>query len=246
MKDVFRDFGTDFYAVRLGGGRYGEVTYPPNSFRGNGNLYWAYDENAQESAGEAGIAGWRPGDSSPSGEAGRFLEWYLDALAEYQNWQVAALRESYGGQIMMLYPGWGIRPGQAEEAVATNLDGSTSSEKKGEIQRGRDFERQVGAIEDENVLVTTTALDAEASGDADEDPSYWSPVKYLSGLAKPHPLGLGLYGENSGHGDQAEMELSASQMRRYGLLGMSWYDEEQLFSGRYATLDEYRRAIETS
>jgi hypothetical protein len=42
------------------------------------------------------------------------------------------------------------------------------------------------------------------------------------------------------------MELSASQMRRYGLLGMSWYDEEQLFSGRYATLDDYRRAIESS
>lgn len=29
MKDIFSEFGTDFWAVRLGGGRYGELTYPP-------------------------------------------------------------------------------------------------------------------------------------------------------------------------------------------------------------------------
>jgi hypothetical protein len=244
MKDVFSDFGTDFYGVRLGGGRYGEVTYPPASFGGKDNLYWAYDENAQKSAGEAGIEGWRPGDSSPDGEAGRFLNWYLDSLVDYQNWQVDAVREAgYPGRLMMLYPGPGIRPGQTEEATASNLDGSTPAEASGEIQSGRDFARQVGAIEDENVLVTTTALEVDPSQDDGQDPSNWSPVKYLSSLAESNPTYPGLYGENSGSGSLEDMQISASQMRRYGLIGMAWYDEEQLFSGRYATLDDYGRVL---
>ena len=54
------------------------------------------------------------------------------------------------------------------------------------------------------------------------------------------------YGENTGRGDREAMEFSASQMRRYGFLGMAWYNEEQLFSGRYATLHDYQRVIETS
>ena len=34
MQDVILEFGTDFYAVRLGGGRYGELTYPPTHWNG--------------------------------------------------------------------------------------------------------------------------------------------------------------------------------------------------------------------
>ena len=244
MDDVFTDFGTDFYAVRVGGGRYGEVTYPPNSFGRKDNLYWAYDDNAQRSAVEAGIGGWRPGDPRPNGRAGGFLEWYLDSLVDYQNWQVEALREAgYAGKAMLLYPGPGIRPGEIEEATATNLDGSTPGEADGVIQKGHDFARQVGAIEDDNVLVTTTWLDADPSGDDDQNPSEWSPVKYLSSLAGSNPTHPGLYGENTGPGSLEDMQISAYQMRRYGLIGMAWYDEEQLFSGRYATLDDYGRVI---
>jgi hypothetical protein len=246
MKDVFRDFGTDFYGVRLGGGRYGEMSYPPDSFGGKDNLYWAYDENAQKSAKEAGIGGWRPGDSSPDGEAARFLYWYLDSLVDYQNWQVDTVREAgYSGRLMILYPGPGIRPGQIEEATASNLDGFTPAEANGEIQSGRDFARQVGAIEDENVLVTTTALEVDPSEDDGRDPSNWTAVKYLSSLAESNPVHPGLYGENSGSGSLEDMQISASQMQRYGLIGMAWYDEEQLFSGRYATLDDYGCVIKS-
>lgn len=247
MKEVVRDFGADFYGVRLGGGRYGEVTYPSTEFGGNSNLYWAYDKNAQESAAGAGVAGWRPGDASPEGEARRFADWYLDSLVDYQNWQVKNLRRAgYAGRIMLLYPGLGVRPGDVEEAVAGNLDGSTPAEADGAIQGGRDFARQVGSIKDDNVLVTTTALDAPASGDDGEDAGNWSPVKYLSFLAGSNPARPGLYGENTGPGSREDMLLAASQMRRYGLVGMSWYDEEQLFSGRYATLDDYESVIESS
>lgn len=245
MKEIISEFGDDFYAIRLGGGRYGEVTYPPTYYEGRGNLYWAYDENARKSAAETGIAGWRPEDPSPDGEAGRFLEWYLDSLVEYQNWQISALRESYDGRIMMLYPSWGIRPGQIDEAVAGNLDGNTLAEKNGEIQRGFDFARQVGAIADPKVVVTTTWLDARPNPEADDrkDQRYWPPVEYLSSLAEDHPLRLELYGENTGWGSEEDMEFAASQMKRYGLRGMLWYREDQLFSGRVANLDDYKRVI---
>jgi hypothetical protein len=111
-ESVFSELGTDFWAVRVGGGRYGEVQYPPASFRGKVNLYWAYDDNARRSAAEAGIEGWRPGDPSPDVETRRFLDWYLDSLVGFQNWQVQTVREAgYSGRILILYPGWGIRPG---------------------------------------------------------------------------------------------------------------------------------------
>ena len=242
MKDFFSDFGTDFYAVRAGGGYHGELTYPPASYTGQTNLYWAYDQNALASS---PAPSWRPGQSSPNGEAGRFLDWYLDSLANYQNWQVSVLRKAgYGGRVMVLYPSWGIRPGQIDEAVAGNLDGSTSAEQNSEVQRGHDFERQVKAIEDQSVVVTTTWLDADARRDADKDLRYWSPVHYLASLARASSLTLELYGENTGQGDRAEMELSASQMRCYGLVGMAWYNEDELFSGHYATLEDYEQVIE--
>lgn len=246
-KDVFSEFGTDFYAVRLGGGRYGELTYPPARFGGKDNNYWAYDKNAQKSAAGAKVKGWRPGDPSPDGQAGRFLNWYLDSMVGYQKWQVSMVREAgYSGKIMMLYPGWGIRPGQVKLAAASNLDGSTPAETNGEIQSGHDFARQVAAIKEGNVLVTTTWLDANASKDDGEDPRYWSPVKYLSSLADANPVHPGLYGENTGDGSLEDMRLSAHQMRRYGLVGMAWYKESQLLSGRYATLAGYERIIEAS
>jgi hypothetical protein len=101
------------------------------------------------------VPGWTPGNPSPNGEAAKFLDWYLDSLVDYQNWQISSLRATgYNGKIMMLYPSWGIRPGQIEEAVATNLNGTTSVEKNGEIQRGYDFARQVRAIEDPKVVLT--------------------------------------------------------------------------------------------
>jgi hypothetical protein len=247
MKDVLRDFGTDFYGVRLGGGRYGEVTYPPAKFGGNSNLYWAYDRNAQRNAAKAGIRGWRPGEPSPNGEASKFLDWYLGSLVDYQNWQVRRLREAgYAGKIMLLYPGPGLRPGDIKAATASNLDGSTLAEVHGVLQSGHDFAQQVRMIKDDNVLVTTTWLDAPTSGDDDEDPSSWSPVKYLSTLAHSNPARPGLYGENTGAGSPEDMRVAASQMRCYGLVGMAWYDEEQLFSGRFATLNDYERVIESS
>jgi hypothetical protein len=245
-EEVFSELGTDFWGVRVGGGRYGEVTYPPDSFGGRDNLYWAYDGNAQRRVAKAGVEGWKPGDHSPNGEADRFVNWYMDSLVNFQDWQVSMVREAgYTGRIMILYPGWGTRPGQIEKATANDLDGSTSPEVNGEIQRGHDFARQVEAIRDDNVLVTVTWLDADTSGDTGPDQSRWSPVKYLSHLAGSNPVQPKLYGENTGTGSLGDMLTAAYQMCRYDLDGMAWYNEDQLLSGRYATLSQFEHIIET-
>lgn len=241
VADVFEALGTNFAAVRLGAARYGELTYPPAEWNGHTNLYWNYDANALR---QMPVQGWRPGDPSPDGEAARFLDWHLNALVDLQDWLTEIVRKHYDGPLMLLYPSWGIRPGNVLEAVAGNLDGSSSAERNGEIQRGFDFARQIAAIDDPNVIVSSTWLDADASGDSRSNPARWSPVRYVAHLAAAHPLKPPVFGENTGHGSRAEMELSAAQMARYGLRGLLWFNEDELFSGKYATLDDYRDVIE--
>src|SRR5439155_24884106 len=73
---VFNELGSDFYAVRVGGGHWGELTYPA-TFGSNGrvkNSYWAFDADAARSD---PVPGWKPGQASPNGEASKFLNWYL-------------------------------------------------------------------------------------------------------------------------------------------------------------------------
>lgn len=232
---VLADFGTNFYAVRLGGGRFGELGYPVARWAGRTNTYWAFDRVAARTN---PVPGWTPGSPSPNGEAARFANWYMNQLVDFQTWQVATVRRSYAGRIMMLYPSWGIRPAQLSLAIARNLDGSSPAERNGEVPRGYDFARQIAALPDMKILPTTTWLDASSAGDADSDRRYWSPVHYLSSLSKRDT-----FGENTGQGTRAAMNRSAAQVKRYGLVGMLWYREDELLSGRYATLANYGAAI---
>jgi hypothetical protein len=147
---------------------------------------------------------------------------------------------------MMLFPSWGVRPGQAAAAASARLAGGTPAEVNGEIQRGYDFERQVAAIDDRDVLVTSTWLEAgrwDPDGDCGKDATRWTPVHYLAHLAERHPLRLRLFGENGGHDSHDDMEFAARQMRRYGLLGMLWFSGSEMRSGRYASLHDYRQVI---
>lgn len=240
LDDVFARLGTGFAAVRMGGGRWGELSYPPATWNGHSNVYWDFDRNAQA---QSPVPGWQPGRPSPNGEAAQFLDWHLQKLAELQNWEFGVIRRNYGGRIMVLYPGWGIRPGDIGKAVATNLNGSSSAEHNGEIPHGTDFARLVAALPDAQAVVTTTWLDADGTRDSGTDQRYWSPVHYLSSLAQAHPLRLASYGENTGQGRAAQMDFSASQMAKYGLLGFAWYCESELLSGRYATLGDYAAMV---
>lgn len=159
LTKVFDQLGTDFTIVRVGGGHWGELTYPSRLDPATGrirNLYYAYDDNADGNP----VPTWTPGDPSPNGEAHQFLSWYLNSLAYYQNWQIHALRKAgFGGTAAVLYPSYGMRPGDFEAAVATDLAGTSSAEINGEVQRGYDAKRQVNALNDPYVAVYGTWAD---------------------------------------------------------------------------------------
>jgi hypothetical protein len=69
LDQLFTEFGTDFSAIRAGGGWFGELHYPPatNETTGSVNSFWGYDANAQGTSNNrpTGIAanpvpGWIP------------------------------------------------------------------------------------------------------------------------------------------------------------------------------------------
>jgi hypothetical protein len=256
VTQVFADLGRDFFAVRLGWGYYGELNLPLPKFNGHVNCFWAFDDLAQGKA--PGLPpglppcpqpGWVPGThAGPSGghrAAAEFMDWYCEALRNWQDWQVATVRKSYAGRLAILYPSWGLRPGGLAGAVAHDLEGSTSPELNGETQRAFDFARLVNAIRDPQVIVYTTWIDAHPPGtnDAGDNPARWSPARYLASLADAHPLHLGKWGENTGRGDVAAMELSFRRMRDNGMLGLMWAFEPDLYDGQHATLEDYARLI---
>ncbi|MGY1710118.1 beta-galactosidase [Geodermatophilus sp. SYSU D00758] len=248
---LFGALGTDFHGVRLGGGWYGELNYPDATYSGRTNAYWGFDAVARGVA--AGlpsgmmpnpVPGWVPGTPSADHDAARrFADWYLDSLGNYHDWQIETVRHWYPGRLLMLYPSWGIRPGQLDAAVSADLAGSTSAERNGEVQRGFDFARYIRGITDPGVVVYTTWLNADASADGRADPRYWSPVKYLASLATDRPQPLAVMGENTGRDSVADMRLTFEQARRYQLQAVVWAFEPELYGGVYASIGDYAAAI---
>lgn len=254
MEAVFRELGTDWDWVRLGGGFYGEVNYPLSRFAGKTNCYWGFDDLAQgKRAGlPKGIAicpipGWKPGESGTD-NARAYLAWYLSAQQNYHDWQISTVRRWYSGDICMLYGSWGIRPGWKKQAIATSLDGSSPGEVVGEFSSGYDWELMIGGIRDPRVIVYCTWLDAP-SQDCDDDgsdPVRWSPVHWQASLAKENPLRLKVWGENTGGGNRDALDISFERIERYGLMGVLWAFQGDLFADpklRKATFAEYAEKI---
>lgn len=227
---VFQELGTDFYAVRVGGGHWGELTYP-QIFRADGrleNYYWAYDAAASRTN---PVPGWKPGMASPNGEARRFANWYMNGLTSYQNWQISTLRKSYPGTIAVLYASWGLRDGDFERAVATNLNGTSSSEINGEMQRGFDHGRHIAAITDPNIAVWGTWAEREGT------------LSWLAGLADAK--GFKKMAENSGQDNAVIMADAVKHARKHNLEAFLWIRASEAYCrcNGYATIDDYQRLI---
>ncbi len=248
--EVFASLGHDFALVRLGWGWYSELNFPKAAYAGKTNCYWAFDDLAQGRA--AGlppgippcpVPGWKPGGTSADHDAARrFANWYVDALRDYHDWQIATVRTLHPGHLAMLYPSWGLRPGQLDAAIAHDLDGSQAAQ-HGDLAMGEYWPRMVGGIRDPGVVVYSTWLDAPFGDDRSPDPAQWCPMRWLSALA--FPVGLAVAGENTGRNDAAALARCIERARDLHLLGMFWAFEGELFDGRpgHATLAEYGAAI---
>jgi hypothetical protein len=210
---VFEQFGTDFFAVRIGGGWYGEVNYPPHRFGEAENVYWGFDPVAQgqepglpEGMQPCPVPGWIPGSPEGGADTPRlFITWMLQSLQHYHDWQIHTVRALYDGPLLMLYPSWGLRPGHLEASIAGRLAGKTPAEQNGEVQRGFDFERFVAGIQDPKVLPHSTWVDSnpDFGNDDSGQPGALSPLLFLHHLAQKHPLPLRVSGENTGGGGTA-------------------------------------------
>lgn len=252
---VLRDIG-DVDIVRLGWCYYGELHFPTHRFDGQTNCYWAFDDLAQGKAkglpptlASCPVPGWKPGEKTADHHAAsRFLEWYLACLQDYHDWQIRTVRKHHPGQLAMLYPSWGIRPGWIENAVMRDLDGSTPPEQNGEIQRGYAFARFIRGIDDAKVIVYCTWIDSDPAfgDDASDNPVRWSPVHYLSDLANRHPLKLTAMAENTGPGTAPALALSLERARKYKLAALIWAFEPNLYDGapQHVSIDQFRQAVQ--
>lgn len=250
---LFADIGNDFYAVRLGGGRYGELGFPGSSLGDDKNCYWAFDSIAQGSSPglpdgtrACPVAGWKPGMVSSDHAAARsFLDWYMASMQNYHDWQIQEVRRYFSGPLFMLYPSiGGLRPGQLEAAIQDDCAGGTQAEKTGEVGRGYDTARFVAGITDPSVVVYSTWIDGfDGCDDASTNPAHWNPAHFLSSLASAHQPPLPCGGENTGHPDTlANMQLTFERLRDDHLCVMFWAFEPGLFdpSGVQASCDDFR------
>lgn len=248
VENAFAALGSDYYAIRLGWGEYGELCYPRARYGGRNNCFWGYDPAAQGQAPDdlaeglkaCPVPGWLIGTPSPdNADARRFVAWYVDCLVNYQNWQVEIVRSRFSGPLLMMYPSWGVRPGVIDGLVRQDLASDTQ-----EIQRGLDYQRLVGALQDPKAIVYCTWMDGNSPwvDEGSPDPQDWSPMHYLAHLAHTHRPRLEAWGENAAYpSDSRAMQRCFDRLQRFGVQGMIWAFERNLFdqSGRFASIDQY-------
>ncbi len=216
---VAHDFGDGFFAVRVGGGWYGELHYPPGSYAGNGNAYWAFDRNALRAS---PVSGWRPGTGTPA-DAQRFWNFYQGALLNYEGWQLSLYGHYFSGWLELLLPGWGLRPGDVDAAVQDLFSGRTQAQANGEAGQANGFSTEMLAIQDARTIVYSTWLEAPDHGIS---ANLESPIRYLAALAAER--GLRVAGENSAAGGSAsDAALCLERTRSLPLAGMMWMGSPQ-------------------
>jgi hypothetical protein len=227
--------GEPIYAVTAGGLLDGEVRYPPAGLH---NSYWAFSTDAQA---QSPVPGWRPGDTGIA-KASKFISWYLGSITSYQGALVTATGQAFpSAKVMVLYPSWGVRPGQVAQAAAGGLDGFSPAELNGSLQGGLDFAAQVSSLAP-GTTVCSTDLSArnQGSGSVGEAPIY-----YLASLAAERHLPLA--GKTAGEQTEAALALAVERAYALGLTDMLWVDEGGLYSGAAGapTLAELGAALQS-
>jgi hypothetical protein len=212
--------GVPLAGIRAGGLVYGELRYPDAT---TANSYWAFSGAAHASS---PVPDWRPGQAGRS-QTQAFVSWYLASLVDYERFIVGSEQAAFPGlAVDVLFPAWGIRPGEIDEAVAGGLEETSAAERNGSLQEGLDWQSQVKALP-AGTTVYLTDVDTPGRG---ADPSLVAPVDYLAGLAKQR--GLPIAGENSGGNAPADLTRCVSLARRLHLTQLFWFNEADFFGGR--------------
>jgi hypothetical protein len=163
-------------------------------------------------------------------------------MQNYHDWQITQVRRWYKGDLAMLYPGFGIRANELQDAINANL-GSSGSKilSTGEMQAGNDFARFISGINDAKVIVYCTHIDTPDnwSNESSTDPNQWSPLRWLGWLADKHHLRLRKWGENTGKAQLADMDRTFVRIQQADAMGVVWAFEPELYDGKHATIEQY-------
>ncbi len=178
-----------------------------------------------------------------------FYDWYVQALTDYQNWQISEIRKYYAGPLDVLYAGKGARPNQITDALTNDLRGDGWSEQSSALYSAAVYEHHVaGLITTQEIALYLTGIDEPAAGLADDSSPYpgdWSAARWIAYLAESS--GLPVWAENSGEDDTEALLLSAQRMYDNNFLGLMWAFESDLYAdpnpNGYATIGDYEATI---
>jgi hypothetical protein len=141
----------------------------------------------------------------------------------------------------ILYADWGVRPGQIEDAIKTNLDGTAFADFYGQLSKGQAPQQHIEALPyDTNLVAYTTSFNAihpwsnteNFVNENSNDPKDWSPVHFLSWCAENHNPKLKVWGENSGNNPYMQMKLIFNRIAAFNVMGVMWAFETSLYSGK--------------
>jgi hypothetical protein len=214
--------GRELAAVRLGGGPFGEMRYPSGSYGGNTDCFWAYDASSQA---VSPVPGWVPGTGTAA-QASIFLNWYNGDLTSYGDWLDQALATDFATDELVLLPGWGERPGVAEEETSSLLTMGYD-----EFSEALDWADLLPSLPDRaNVIAYTTYLDAPS---VEQTAQLEDPADYIASLAAP--LGMRVGGENTGNGTVADLDLVVQRAQQLDMVIANWMDEAQVLASDSGT-----------
>lgn len=215
-------------SIRVGGGAYNELRYPLDSLGSQPDSYWFYDAASQALL-PTDVRGWKPGTGTVQ-QATTFLRAYLDAMSVFGVWLTTVARQQFPkSHVLLLLPGWGVRPGQAANAASALLVGQPN-----ELKEGLDWATMLPQLpRSTKVVAYSTYVDATQGG-----PTNPNPIDYIYSLL---PNGLRIGGESTGNGQttseglQLMMHRSATQ--RWYMV--NWFFNNQPQSPREVA-DAYR------
>ena len=174
-----------------------------------------------------------------------FYDWYVQAMTDYQNWQIQQIRQYHSGQLDVLFAGKGVRSTQVTDALTNDLSGDGWSENTSALYGAATYDRHVAELSaTQGVALYLTGIEEPGAGEVNDGSPYprdWSAARWIAHLARSR--GLPVWGENSGQDDAAKMWLSAARMHANGFAGLMWGFESELYAdpnlSGYATMDDY-------
>lgn len=179
----------------------------------------------------------------------QFYDWYVQALTDYQNWQIAELRSYFSGQLDVLYAGKGLIIGQLTDVLNNDLKGDIFTETGNALYAGSIYEHHVkGLPQDPRISLFLTGIEDPPASTVDDNSPYprdWSAARWLASLARA--AGRPIWGENSGRNNFDQMKLTLTRMRVNGFSGIMWGFESELYAdpnpNGYATMVDYAGLI---